>query len=255
MTPKKRNKSRSKKRRRSKKRDNGNDNSKIELKQEMLISTLKRIIRSVNVMEKKIIKYEKKSSKKHEEKKIPINKKLRSPGKSKIKFDLSMLTPNYNKLYDEKEMVQQTEENQYTNDYFQPNEMGGGIPSGFEPSSQPYYPPSPQPYYSPSPQPYYPPSSKETKAPNNSPQTNLKEVTTRLFDQITVTEVATPTSSVNQINPRSPSTEDQRRELPSPSPSPTTSSENRAMNNTTIKSSLVPRNLSTIYETNETNET
>lgn len=98
MTPKKRrNKSRSKKRRRSKtKRDGDDDSKKIELKQELLISRLKKIIKNVNEMETKIKKYEKKSPKKHKERKILINKRLKSPGKSKVKFDVSMLTPNYN---------------------------------------------------------------------------------------------------------------------------------------------------------------
>jgi len=97
MTPKKRNKkSRSKKRCRSKtkKRDGDDHSKKIELKQELLISRLKKIIKNVNEMEKKIKKYS--SPKKYKERKILINKRLKSPGKSKVKFDVSMITPNYN---------------------------------------------------------------------------------------------------------------------------------------------------------------
>jgi len=112
MTPKKRN--RSKKSRRSKKRrDSGTDDSKIELKQELLISRLKKIIKNVNEIEKKIKKYEKKSPKKKQkelERNILINKHLKSPGKSKIKFDVSMLTPNYNILYNEEELLEENQQ-------------------------------------------------------------------------------------------------------------------------------------------------
>ena len=96
MTPKKR---RSKKSRRRSKKHRDSGNSKIELKQELLISRLKKIIKNVNSIEKKIKKYEKKSpknNKKYQERNMLINNYLKSPGKSKIKFDVSMLTPNYN---------------------------------------------------------------------------------------------------------------------------------------------------------------